>query len=360
VFHEFTAQVWTPSDPSVVITNNTDWSIDGSSKKIVWTDGEDEYATISFTAADLSSWEEISLYISMRDQLVAGDIFSITVDGNEYNFTRSEFRSGSWRHLLIDCSGMGTVSTVVITSLVANLTLFVDYIGYRKVTYTCDVDIIEALKDHINLDYAVTTYLSADVSAGDDSLSVQSKSYINDDCILQIDDGYGTIETVEVIDRDLTLKDSITNGFTSGDEVTVLCPVRSEEYDDLEPDPICGIHVYDVDAEKERTVQLMKNSSKVKEYLGSLGILVYIDCSSKKKLLQMSREFNRKYGREFEFLLDGELVDIYLENAVFADEIIGNNPRMAYYYRLEPQPYLFVNTVSMETITITVQSEPPI
>lgn len=358
MFNEFAAQVWTPSDASVVVANNTDWSIDGSSKKITWTDGEDEYVTIAFTEADLSSWEEISFYISMKDQLLTGNIFSITVDGNEYNFSRSEFRSGKWKHILIDCSDMGAVSSIVITCLVENLVLFVDYIGYRRVTYSCDVDIIEALKDHINLDYDTTTYLSADVSAGDTSISLQSKSYINDVCVLQIDDGYGNIETIEVIDRDLTLKEPIVNGFTNGDEVSVLCPIRSEEYDELEPDPLCGIHVYDIDAGKDRTVELVKGGSKTKEYLGALGILVYIDCNSKKKLLQMSREFNRKYGVEFEFLLDGELVDIYLDNTVFADDMIGNNPRMAYYYRLEPQPYLFANTVSISTITVTTQSEP--
>lgn len=358
MFNEFAVQVWTPSDTPVVISNNTDWSIDGSSKKIVWTDGADEYVTVSFTEADLSSWEEISFYISMRDQIEEGNMFSIAIDGNTYNYSRAEFRSGKWKHALIDCSSMGAISTIVITSLVANLTLFIDYIGYRRVTYNNDVDIIEALKDHINLNYDTTTYLSADVAAGDTSISLQSKNYINDVCVLQVDDGYGTIETIEVVDRDLNLKTPMVNGFTSGDEVIVVCPVRSEEYDELEPDPICGIHVYDMDAGKERTVELVKNGSKTKEYLGSLGLLVYIDCSSKKKLLQMSREFNRKYGREFEFLLDGELVDIYLENTVFADEVIGNNPRMVYYYRIEPQPYLFANTVPIDTITVTVQSEP--
>jgi hypothetical protein len=102
---------------------------------------------------------------------------------------------------------------------------------------------------------------------------------------------------------------------------------------------------------------LAKNGVKLKQYLGNLGILIYIDCNSKDKLFQLSREFNFKYGDEFQFLLDGEKVDIYLENSIFADNYIGNNPRMAYYYRLQPQPHLLVDFGYIDDLTLTVESE---
>jgi hypothetical protein len=181
------------------------------------------------------------------------------------------------------------------------------------------------------------------------------KGYINDTSILQLNDGAGTIDTVELLSRDGELKSALVHNFNTGSAVSVLCPVRSEDYDDLQPDPICGIKVYDMKVDRQRTVVRTKNGSKIKEYLGALGILIYIDCKSKKKLLQMSREYNKKYGEEFQFLLDGEQVDIYLESSVFADDVIGNNPRMAYYYLIEPQPYLLINPPALTTVTLTTE-----
>lgn len=357
-FNEFASQVWTPSSGSVVVSNNTDTSIDGSSKQIVWTDAEDEYITISFTAIDLSAWEEISLHLFLKDQLTDEAIFRFTIDGNDYDFTRQNLRQGKWNHILFNCANMGSVSSIVITSLVEDLTLLVDYIGYRKVGYDMDIDVIEALKDHINLDYDYSTTLSADVAAGADEISLTDtdSGYIRDTSVLELDDGNGTTEIVELMDRSGTLTDSITNAFSSGDEVRVLCPVRGEDYDSIEPDPICGIKIYDLSVGKEDYIMTAKNGVKLKQYLGNLGILIYIDCNSKDKLFQLAREFQFKYGQEFEFLLDGERVDIYLDSSVFADSSIGNNPRMAYYYRLQPQPYLLVDFGYIDDLTLTVES----
>jgi hypothetical protein len=355
MFNEFASQVWTPSDAAVVVSNNTDTSIDGSSKKIVWTAAANKYVTISFTAIDLSTWEEISFYVYIKDLLTESDIFRVTIDGNDYDFSRTEFNVG-WNHVLVDCSNMGSISSIVITSLVANLTMFVDYFGYRKATYNIDVDVITALKNHLNLDYDVETTLSAAASAGDTEISLTSKNYINDSAVLELDDGAGTTEEVELLNREGELVSALSNSFSQGDTVRALCPIRSEDYDDLEPDPVCGITVYDVAVNKEDVLIVTKNRSKLKQYLGTLGILIYIDCKSKKKLLQMVREYNKKYGEGFEFLLDGEQVEIYMDNSIFNDGIIGTNPRMAYYYRLEPQPYLFINAtpVDVDNITLTM------
>jgi hypothetical protein len=357
MFTEFASQVWTTSATGVTITNNTDISVDGSSKKIVWTEAN-KTATLTFTSVTLSAFEEISMQLYIQDTLYS-DLFTMTVGGTTLTFNKRDFQKRLWNHVLIDCTNMTTpATTIVITSLVPNLILFFDYAGYRKVTYNSDVDIITALKDHISLDYGTATTLSASAAIGDTSIAIINsgiEGYINETSILEIDNGAGTIEEVELIDREGTLKEGLVNAFSSGDAVRVICPVRSEDYDDLQPDPICGIKVYDLKVDKQRTVVKTKNGSKIKECLGELGVLIYIDCKSKKKLLQMAREYNKKYGEQFQFLLDGEQVDIYMESSAFVDDVIGNNPRMAYYYLIEPQPYLLLNPPALTTITLATE-----
>jgi hypothetical protein len=353
-FTEFANQNYAPSLGSVVITNNTDYSIDGSSKKIVWSNGLNETCTITFDSVTLSNYEEISFYLDQADFISEGNVFKITVGGIDYNFERL---NRGWNHVLIDCSGIGATTTIIITSLVTNLTLFLDVLGYRKVNYDCDIDIIEALKNHISLDYNVSTTLSASVTAGATSISLTSQTYINDTSRLEIDNGVGTTEEVELINKSGKLLNAITNSFTSGDTVTVLCPTLSQSYDSAEPDPICGIVAYDKQSVKENYIETVRDGYIHKFYTGALGILIYIDCTSDKKLFQLSREFDFKYGEMFQFLLDGELIDITLENVVYSGAIVGNNPRVAYYYNIDPQPIKDAANVAIDTINLTVESE---
>jgi hypothetical protein len=357
MFNEFANQIWTPSDPSITVSNNTDLSIDGSSRRIDWVDAINENVSIAFTAVDLTAWEEITLHAFLRDQLTTADLFRITINSVDYDFNREDLQhTHKWNQIIFDCSGMGTISSIVITALVPNLVLFIDYLGYRRATYNSDVDIITALKNHIVLDYGVSTTLSSAVAAGASSISLVSSSYVNDTSILELDNGAGVIEEVELLNRDGSLVNPTTNAYPSGSEVRAICPVKAEDFDSVEPDPVCGIKIYDATSIRDTTILKTKNGTKIKEYLGTLGIIIYIDCSNKKKLLQMVREFNFKYGEAFQFLLDGERVDIYQESTVFADDMIGNNPRMAYYYRIEPQPYLLVNVGWIDTLTITPES----
>jgi len=355
MFTEFANQVWTNSATGVVITNNTDSSIDGSSKKIVFSE-LGKTATITFDSVTLSNYEEISLHIYFMDTLYR-DLFTITVGGQTFSFQKKDFIQRQWNHVLIDCSKMTTpATTMVFSNLIANLTIFVDYAGYRKVTYNSDVDIITALKNHINLDYGVSTTLTAFTDIGDTSVQLDEtniQGYLNDTSTIEINDGAGTIEVTELMNRNGDLINPLVNAFPIASTVRVICPVRSEDYDDIQPDPICGIKVTGMDTDRQDTIMPFKGGSKTKQYLGALGVMIYIDCRSKKKLLQMSREYNKKYGKEFQFLLDGEQVEIYMESSVFADDVIGNNPRMAYYYKIEPQPYMVAEPSPITTINLT-------
>jgi len=356
MFAELANQVWTNSATGVTVTNNTDTSIDGSSKRMVFT-AVGATVTVSFDSIDLSDYEELSLHLYLRDTLYE-NIFTVTIGSNVYTFTREEFIRNRWNHILFECSTFTTpVTSIVFANLVPDLTLFVDYIGYRRVTYNCDIDIINALKAHINLDYDVSTTLTNAASAGDTEVSLDRTGivdYITDHSVIEIDNGSGTTERVTLIDKDGNLLEPLENSFASGSVVEVLCPVESEDYDDVQADPICGIKVIDMKVDRQSTVMVAKNRSLIKEYLGALGVVIYIDCSSKKKLLQLAREYNRKYGKEFQFLLDGEQVEIYLDTSVFTEDVIGNNPRIAYYYNLEPQPYLIANDPRIELLTLSM------
>lgn len=364
MFNEFQNQIWIESDDSLVtVSNNTDVSISGASTSIVFATAANEYVDLNFTGVDMSLWQEILMYVYVKDQLTADDILRITINGTNYDFGRNDLsRSGKWKQILFDCSNMGVIYSIRFTSLVANLTLFVDYVGYRKSDYNMDIDLITALKSHINLDYDVATTLTADADPGDESISVNSIAYLMDKSFIELEDGSGNIESAQVYEKSgtsITLGGAITGTYSTGDEVRIVCPVRAEDYDSVEPDPICGIKIYDKSANRTPDILVTKNGSKYVEYLGNLGIIVYLDCNSKKKLLQLSREYDSKYGEEFVFLLDGDLVTAYMEGTpTYTDAIIGNNPRIAYYYRIEPQPYEVVNFGFIDTLTLTVQSEP--
>ena len=366
MFNLFQNTAWTESDDSLItIATNTDSSISGSSTSLTFASAANEYVDFSFTGVDMSQWQEIVMWVYVKDQLTADNILRITIDGNDYDYSRSNLRSirshNGWKQLVFDCSNMGTIYSIRFTSLVQNLTLFVDYVGYRKVDYTVDIDLILALKNHINLDYDVDATFAAAASAGDTEVTISSMAYLTNNSHLELEDGSGNIEPAQVeslAGTTVTMGTAITGTYSIGDDIRVTCPVRAEDYDQMEPDPICGIKIYDKDTKRTPDILSTKNGPKYVEYLGNLGIIVYIDCSMKKKLLQLCREYDNKYGEEFEFLLDGDKVTAYIEDSTYTPDIIGNNPRMAYYYRIEPQPYSQINFGYTETLTLTVQSEP--
>lgn len=354
MFSEFSNQTWTPSAVSVTVEDNTDTSIDGSCKKITWSTATGESVVIGFDSVDLSDYEEISLYIRFKDLICSGDFFTITIGGVDYDFSKNDLRRNMWNHLLFDCHDLTDTSSITITSLVPDLVLMIDYIGYRKVTYDADLDVYVAFKNTISLDYGVSTTLSEAVSSGDLTITLASSSYINDSSVLEITGG-GVSEIIELNSKDGDLREALENDYDAGSIVRVLCPVRGEDIDSVEPDPVCGVMIYDRIPDKELQIQKIKDGSKIKEYLGQLGILVYIDCNSKKKLLQLCRQYDQLYGNEFQLMLDGELVEVYLDTSLFADDTIGNNPRMAYYYLLNSQPYLYANKGEITSLTLTYE-----
>ncbi len=355
MFTEFTNMTWTPSSSKVDITNNTDFEIDGSSKKIVWTDGNAETVTIGFDSINLNNYEEISFYLSQSFVNLPSILYTITVGGQTYSFENIVVKG--WHHVLIDCSALGTVTNIVITAATDNLTLFIDVLGVRKVDYTNDIDVLTAVKEKISLDYNVSTTLATDLASTAMSVSLTSSKYVNNTSVIEVDNGSGTTVELQLANKGGALKSSPGTAFSSGDTVNVLCPTVMGDYDNTEPDPVCGVTFFDKRVGNNEVYISYLNGTAHKIFTGALGVLVYIDCSSKKKLLQLISEYNYNYGERFKILLDGELVFVLLETAQFVEDSIGNNPRMAYFYYIEPQPITIAKTVEISTLTLTVDSE---
>jgi len=361
MFREFSNQTWTTSVTGATVTDNTDESIDGTSKKLVFTEA-DAWALNTFSEVNLSSWEELTLQIYVRSSLVQGNLFKITVNGQDYTFKRMPKKG--WYFIPIDCQGWPAISTIKFTALVSGVTMFVDLIGYRKVTYdSMDFDIVEAIKNAISLNVGETKTLSTDATSGSKQIILTNKSYLTNTSMLRLTDG-STSEVVQLQKIDGTLSKPLVNAYDKDTTVvTLLCPVVSEENPDIESDPVCGVLISDMGSSNEDVVVPMKGFSsqgaKLKRYLGSLQVTVYIDCSHKKKLMSLCRQFDDANGDSFYILLDGEKVELYQEASPVStpETDLGNLPRKAYFYSIEPQPITVFTKREIETITIDIDSE---
>ena len=339
MFKEFTNQVYTP-DIGIVVSDNTDTFIKGPlSKRMEWVDAENKKCIISFDEINLSDYEEITLYVLQKRVLSSNSLFSFKINGKEYYFSNASIQ-GEWMQILIDCSELGNTSEIEITSLVPNLVLFTNLLGYRKVGYDKDVDLLESFRQTIQLTYNVETTLMEDVSIGDTNISLASFSYIYETTMLVLDDGVKQ-ETVSLEDMDGNLVLPLTQNFLAAETIVkAICPTLIEGINSIEPDPIVGISVSDINVDKQYLEEPVHTKYITKMFTGELGIQVYIDTRSKLKFLELVTEYKHKYGEGFYILLDGERVCVKLDTTNFFDRVIGNNPRLSFFYYVEPQPTL--------------------
>jgi len=104
-------------------------------------------------------------------------------------------------------------------------------------------------------------------------------------------------------------------------------------------------------------VKMNSGAAKKKLYLGELALMIYIEASSEEKLLFMTRQFDRYYGAEFQFILDGERVDAYAEDSAYIGKELGGMARMSYTYNIQPQPVTEKIGVPITDLTLTVESK---
>lgn len=347
MFQELSNQVWSGT---ANIFDNTDFSIDGSSKKCIFS-AIGQYVDITFDIITLSEYEELSLYLYTTPRLPKENLLTLSIDGNDITLEAMN-KNCYFEHILVDCSSMGAVNTIRFISLVSSLTLFIDYIGVRKVSYkNLDISLLQALQDHISLDYGVETTLSSDIAAESKTIDLNSWSYVNNNTELLIDN----TEIVRLINKG-ELSEGVASAYSSGTSVKINLPVCLEDMIDIAPDPMIGICLIDVDTDSYRTIEYSKNISKNKKHLGNAVINIFLESSSKLKLLQLAREYNNVYGSSFVFLHDGECTNMYIESVLFIDDEIGNIPRIVYTYKIQVSPITVSKRYPITDLTLNIKA----
>lgn len=362
----FTNLVYTPSDSDkITIADNTDFSIDGSSKRMAFVDAEDEYVTVSFDEVDLTGYEELCFHAYTTEVFGTDAVLRVAIDGVDYDLKQLNQRRSSINQkfffLQFDCSEITTISSIKLTCLRSDLILFFDMPLYRKADLKqIDIDILTALQNHISLDYDQDTTLSDDALAGARVISLTDVAYINDTSQITITDGVNT-QTVDIISIDVDgaeLKDALSYDFDAGSTVTVLCPVKKGKISEISTDPICGIIINDKLLDKrDEYVKMDSGQSKLKRFLGALEVMIYVEASSEKKLLYLARQFEKNYGSEFQFILDGELIEVYLTDSDYIGAEVGGLARATYIYEIVPQGITIEVGKQITDFTLTVESD---
>lgn len=348
MFSNFTNPVWSGTATQV---NNTDYSLSGTSRKITF-NAVNDTAILSFDAVDISSYDEITMqvYFSDRLNIDTSDRLSITIGTDTFTITKDKIEPG-WNHFLIDAVAYNSISSITFTGLSAGLIILVDLIGYRKAD--TDYDIVDALKNTISLNYGFSTTINAAITAGQSTISLTDHSYVFDRTRLTVTDGVNT-ETVNLNTRN-KINETFTNAYAYGSAVTALCPVVGEDEAGEEPDPVCGIVINNVDTVMDDWSDKTLSGSKERDHFSELEILIYIECTSKLKVLDMKNQFNRSYGKEFTILLDGEVREMYLDNSVFNPGAADTYPRYSYFYKFKPQAQTISKRIDISTFNLTVE-----
>jgi hypothetical protein len=346
MFQEFSNQTFTPGDTEKVQVDeaHTGYSVDGSSVRIEFgvdsgggaVDGTNEYLDITFDTVDLSQYEEVSFYLSIDETAGDADLFKLELDGNEFLFKKP--KNSGFNFILVHSEAMGAVSAMRLTSLVENLTLFMDIIGCRTTgSENPDTDILAAAARNISLDYGTETLLADYALPGSRSISLESTEYIYARSALEISEGAVT-EQLVLDSLDGVLSRPLENSFSPDAVVKVLCPVVIGAGGHNRRDPVCTLSVSNIETQMKEFVVNLKNGVKQKRYMGSLLLEVAIESSSEMKLLQLAREFGRQYGDSMSVIVDGEILNMDLESEKLINSGNGILPRKSFYYKVDIQP----------------------
>ena len=350
MFSNFASIVWSGTGTSA---NETDYSLSGQSRKITFS-ALNQTAIMSFTPVNLSAYEEITLQIlySPRIDLDSNSLISITVGTDEFTIDVSDRKPG-WNHILIDCAKYTNLSSITFTCKCAGLVMLVDLIGYRKTTHeTLTTDLVTALKNKIALTYDVTTTNTAAIVAGSNSISYTSP-YIFENSQIQVNDITHT-ETHRLIDKQST-DSNFAFSYAIDSTITAKCPTVGE--DSYNYDPVCGIVVTNMEPSYDDFTEKTLDGAKWKNYISQATLLVYIECSSKLKLHNLSSQYNENYGTWFNIILDGEIVEVSLDTTAYNAGELDTVPRQAYYYNIMPQPVTMSKRFNISTFNLTMGSK---
>ncbi len=350
MWYEFANKVYTP-DAGASVANNTDWSISGTSKKFAFTSIDDE-VVLTFTQVDVTSFDEISMQLYTTPNVNGNtDVLEIEIDGEVYSFDEM---SKEFHHILFDTTGLNDLTEIIFRAKVDNLVVFLDLLGYRKTNYGQNIeDVLSSIANKITIDYNVSTTLNANLSTGATKISVANSQYMRQNTMILIDN----TEYAVLTDNNLNLQKPITGSFSSGDAVKIIVPIKWGDNKTINNDPVCGVLMYDLaNRRKEYVNQYMQQGYvKKKVFLNEIYIIIYLECHSKKKLFEMIEKYEFNYGEQFNFILDGEKVElISVDSGTLLPDMIGNYPRMSYRYSFKPQPLLIERRKQIDDMTLNL------
>jgi hypothetical protein len=359
MYTELANQTWAVSNAlKVSIANNSDFKIKTASKKITFSE-VNSYAEMTFTSVNFALWEELCFYVYTTPQIPTGtdNLFRVTIGSKSWDF-KALNKNDFFHFIQLHAADLGTQTKLRITSLQPSLTLFFDFPLYRLTsTADMDLDLLKAISDHLVITYGVTTTISADVAHGAKQIALTSNAYIYDNTRLRITQALLT-EEVTLQSRDGSLATALVNDYTAGATVEAICPIDYGKKSELVTDPVCGVVLVDRKPEK-RFVSVKMDSGiyKRKKVLGAIDVQIYIEGTAEKKVMQMARAFEDKYGAEFQIILDGELVDCYLESSDWLGREIGGLARSAYKYTIQPQAITDEVGVPIDDLTFNITSK---
>jgi len=348
----------------VTVTDNTDVSIDGTSKLVVFgvrstnTSGKDEFVDLNFSAIDISTDDEIIMYFFTGEDIEKDALFRVNIDGVDYDFGPATV--GPLQIFKFNAEGITFLSQIKITCLVEFMEIFIDAVGHRQTTIANqDNDLIEAFQSEVVVTSGVSSSLGA-AGATLKTIDITTKDYFEDGARVRIVEG-GTTEDAEIESIDLgTLRNTLVNTFTATATVTVLVPSRIDREDMLSNDPMVGILFLgeSSDIKIERTDLISDGSRKKRRWTGERNVMVYLESGSETIHRRMVSEYRNTYGDQFQIFLDGQLVNVYsLGVPASSGKDAGGLMRTTWTYLVRPNP-ITISTATKKTVpTLTIESE---
>jgi hypothetical protein len=181
---------------------------------------------------------------------------------------------------------------------------------------------------------------------------------MRENTVLLIDDA----EEVTLNDSSGNLKQAIIGSYSSGDSVSIQVPVKWGKHKTIDNDPVCGIVLYDIDnLRREYVMQIMRQGyKKQKVFLHEIYLAIYLETHSEKKLFELIDQYEFNYGEQFNFILDGEQVElISINRGTLLINTLDAFPRMTYRYSFKPQPLTIKTRKQITTQTLTLELGEP-
>ncbi len=348
----------------VTVADNTDLSIDGTSKLVVFGDrststpAKDEFVDLDFGSINISARDEIVMHLFTGEDIEKKALFRVTIDGKDFDFGPAT--TVPMQIFKFNAIGITALTQIKITCLVDFLEIFIDAVGHRQTTTEDqDDDLIQAFEDEIVITPGISSVLGAAGATGK-TVDIATKDYFEDGSRIRLTEG-GTTEDAEIESEDQgTLRNALVNTFTDAATATLLASSRHDREDMLANDPMVGILFLgeSSDIKIDRTDKISDGTRKKRRWTGERNLMVYLESSSEKIHRRMVSEYRFTYGDEFQIFLDGQLVNVYsLGVPASSGKDAGGLMRTTWTYLVRPHPITIATADKDTTPTLTIESK---